>query len=348
MKTIRLLLTCVGGYFSLCTLKALRQISWTDIVIVGTDAEPDIVAKHYVDTFHVVPMGNHPKYIEALLGICKREKIDVVIPCSDEEAVAISKHRQVFTDSGIVCAVEDYEKIEFLNDKSKLYQTLLDNRIPVPKFKIISNIEEIKALADYFDYPHNKFVMKPISGRGSRGVWIVGEDDTSIKLDELFAHYISLEKEALALLAVEYLPGEAYDVDVIARNGKVICIIPRRRVYKNRLSNFSEGHLVEKNIEIINYAERVVSILNLNGPFDFDCGNFSNETPSVYEINPRLSGSVATGLGAGVNLLEILIKVLLEFPLPEIKIKYGVRMYPYHDMAFEKDGKVFNLDSIER
>lgn len=337
---VRVLLTCLGGRYSLCTVMAFRESSDPIIDIVGVDMTDDAVAKSFVKSFYTVPRGSDDTYIPKLLRICKDEGVDIVIPCADEEVVAISREKQLFENEGIICAVDNYETIELINDKWELYSALTKKGIPMPKFQAVGNVSEVRGITEQFGYPKKKVVIKPRRARGSRGLWILGEDGESTSFDEFMNYCKAHQIDEMESIAMEYLPGPAYDVDVVSCNGEPACIVPRLRVYKNKLSNFSEGHRFEKNLELIHLTEKISRSLRLNWGFDFDCGSFADGTPGIYEVNPRLSGSVAAGMGAGVNVPLILVRLIKGLEIPQLKIDYGVTMFPFHSMAFiGRDGR---------
>lgn len=345
MNNINLLLTCIGGYFGLCNIRALRESDKPKIRIVGVDADPNATARFFVDSFYTVPMGNDGAYIHEILKICKKEKIDIILPGADEEVYAISQKKTEFSEKGIICAVDEFNNLKLIRDRWRLYKTLEKNNLAVPDFKLISNNGELKMAADFFNYPTKKFVIIPrISKRASRGVWIVGNDENSVNLDKVTEYIKEDGKNELSLLASEYLPGEAYDIDVIAKAGTPLCILPRRRVYRNRLSGVSEGHYIENNKKIIDYSSDIIRTLKLDGPFDFDFGSFEDSEPAVYEINPRMSGSVAAGLGAGLNLPLLVILSLIKKDLSIPKPNYGIYMFPVHDMIFLEKKRLYDVN----
>jgi predicted ATP-grasp superfamily ATP-dependent carboligase len=160
-------------------------------------------------------------------------------------------------------------------------------------------------------------------------VRIIGEDkEGEISLQKLCGLYESEELKIYTNLAMEYLPGPAYDVDVLAKNAHPLCVVPRRRTWKNRLSPFSEGCIVEDNKELVQFVENIIRVLKLNYVYDFDCGTTDGGKPAIYEINPRLSGAIAASAGAGVNLPVMLVKMLMGMEVPKCAIRFGTHMHP--------------------
>lgn len=341
MRSIRVILTCIGGRFGLNIIRALQQCDNPRVVVVGTDMDRNIIARHFVKSFYTLPHGSESNYIPEMLRICKKEKIRIIIPGSDEEVMAISKAKDVFDNEGVACAVDNEENVSLVTDRWKLYNHLSSNGITMPRYKLVQKFEDVARIVDYFEYPKMKFVVKPRRSRGARNVWVIGEDRESTSLKDFRYYFNKVNANRADYVAMEFLPGPAYDVDVISNEGKPICIIPRRRIWKNKLSASSEGCLIERNTRLIQLASRIAKLLNLNYAYDFDCGSFSDSAYAIYEINPRISGAVTASLGAGVNVPAMLVKMLTGVKLPKINIKFNVAMFPVADMIFLDKGKVF-------
>lgn len=324
-KRVRVLLTCVGGKFSRNTIKLLKESKDPEIMVIGVDSSGDIGRMDSLENFYIVPRGSDKKYIPKLLEVCKKERIDIVIPCADEEVEAISAFKPQFEKEGISCAAAGRKTIALTNDKFALFECLSGNGMNMPRYRLIKSAEELKQNAAYFGYPKEKFVLKPRCGRGARGIYIIGNDGDSMPLEEVLDIFGDLPVNAVAM---EYLPGEAYDVDVLARGGDSLCIVPRRRTWLNKLSPCSEGCEVEDNEEIVRFVKKITSILKLNYAYDFDCGITTEGKPALYEINPRFSGAIAASAGAGINMPVMLIRMMRGMDVPVARIKFGTKMIP--------------------
>ena len=343
-ENITVLLTCVGGRFSLNTIHALRQTSGVNLRLVGVDMDSDTVARFFVDAFYPVPRGSDETYVSKISEICKKENVQILIPGADEEVVAISKSKTNLEVIGVKCAVDDFTNIELLSDKWALYRKLSENGLFSPNYSLVESLDQVENIAKDMGYPQKRFVLKPRTSRGSRGVWIIGREPGDNTLNDFISSFQDDGISRLEYIAIEHLPGPAYDVDVVADSGKIICVLPRKRIYKNVLSNFSEGHKAEHNTKIIETATSISRVLKLNYGFDFDYGSFADGTPAIYEINPRISGSVAAGMGSGLNIPAILVSMIGNMDLPKINIKFGVQMFPISDMLFMENDNIFRED----
>src|SRR3989344_1626203 len=101
MDNTTLLMTCVGGQLSPWLLKSLANATRLRVRTVGVDGRADALGRTFVHAFYQVPMGDDPSYAESLLEICRRERVDVVFPTSDEEALALAPCTDMFEAEGV-------------------------------------------------------------------------------------------------------------------------------------------------------------------------------------------------------------------------------------------------------
>ena len=51
-----------------------------------------------------MPHGDATIYSESILQLCIEQNVDLVFPCSDPEALALSRDQEIFNGNGIVLA----------------------------------------------------------------------------------------------------------------------------------------------------------------------------------------------------------------------------------------------------
>ena len=78
MKDLNLLLTGAGAPGAPSIIKCLRKNGERTIRIVGVDMNEKSNGRRLVDVFYQVPPARDEGYIDAILKICDREKIDIV------------------------------------------------------------------------------------------------------------------------------------------------------------------------------------------------------------------------------------------------------------------------------
>ena len=94
MKRINILLTSVGGLLTEPLVSNFYKYSLKEnikIKIFGIDNKDNLDIKNYIDYFEKSPLGSEKNYSSFIEEFCSRNKINIIIPRSDEEAIKIAK-----------------------------------------------------------------------------------------------------------------------------------------------------------------------------------------------------------------------------------------------------------------
>ena len=121
-----------------------------------------------------------------------------------------------------------------------------------------------------------------------------------------------------------YYNDKTFDVDCFAENGTMKLCIPRLRTYRNPLSPTNEGCKILSNKKLENFCKKIIKILKINGVCDFDIILRENHKPQIIDASCRLSGSSTASLALGINIPNILSKLLFN---EKIKIKRLKKIY---------------------
>jgi len=335
---VTVVLTCTASPMAVEAIQALQTSRAVRIRVVGVDMDPHGVGQRFASAFYAVPAGNDPSYPEALLNICRRESAQVVIPTSDEEALALAQAAPRFQPHGVVCTVPRPELVGCFSDKSRMYTVLAERGVPVPDHVQVTTVEGLREAASRLGYPRRPFVIKPARARGGRGVWLVREGGASLGelLGGVSLEAISLESllSAIArapegmppLVAMESFAGDVFDVDLLGVRGRLHTIIARRRFHP-RTTPF-RGCVLERHEGVLALARSVQEALALDYLHDVDIMLDRDGRAHLLEVNPRQSASVIATVTAGVNLLELLILRALDLELPPIEVPYGAVIRP--------------------
>lgn len=338
MKTC-ILLTSVGGMVSPGIIDNLRNIPGVGRII-GTDATAEAIGFHFVDKAHVVPKGDSPDYIAVLTELADQESVDVIIPCSDEEVLALSQHKEALKKNGtsVICSSQEITSVAI--DKGSMLNFLEQSRVPVPKYYLPTLKSEFIEAVENLGYPSRPVVVKPRRGRGGRGFRVLREnvdmlgtrDSQEIKLN-WFLEAVP-EQRLPEIVLMEFLPGEDYSVDVLAGKGQLFFVVPRRRI--KAISGPSQIGEVVWNQEVVNTVELITerfgfdSILNIQLKYPAS----PSKMPMIYEINPRVSGTIVASTAAGIDLLDYGIKHALGLDIPNRLLPQPIKMTRYFKEYF--------------
>lgn len=310
-------------------------------VITG-DANEISSGRFLSNKFELLPYSNDPNFIDKVLEICLKNKIKIIFPLVTRELFLFSSNFKKFSQYGIKVIVSNYKNLCIANNKSSLYIHLQRNNIDVPKFKVVDNfIDFVKVTESVFS--KNGYCIKPSVSNGSRGVRIV-KNNVDEK-DLLFNHkpnniYTTHEnlKRILSndnfpeLLVSEILPGIEYTIDTIIYKNKPIIILPRIRSKTNSGISVS-GKFIE-NEEIIDYCDKILSTMDLNGPIGIQVKQNSEGQYRILEINPRIQGTSVAALGCGINLPVLAVKIALGEKVLVPKIKWNTSFIRYYNELY--------------
>ena len=347
MRDITVLVSACGAQFMPALADCLKQNGERNLRIIGVDMEIDKTVLQILDELYQVPAATDPKYVDKLLEICKKEKVDVIMPFMSAELLPLIERKDEFEAIGTKVSVADRYSVEITNNKYRLYDFLKENCLPVPKFAPVRKASDLLVACEACGYPNNAVCVKATELSGSRGIRIIkpemskfdilfGEKPNSFftTMDELLC---TLEErdEMPEMMAMEYLPGMEGSVDLLADNGKILYMAYRESTVN--LHSIPQAGELKENKEAYAIAEKVIAALNFTGNADLDFKNDSDGHPVLMEINPRIAATMKIFKEGGVNFPYLRIKQLLGEELPDVKIKYGIKFKRRYLEMFSED-----------
>lgn len=328
---ITALITSCGGEIIPGIIDCLRSEPGYDFELIGVDMDDDAIGRRLVDAFYTVPGGLNDEYTPRMREIVESEAVDVIVPLSDQETRSLSKNKDLFRASGAKVLTPDREAVEISSDKGSMLKYLDDKGVSVPKYRLPNSFEALDQAVSELGYPEKEVVMKPRLQRAARGFWLLSDERSTQDLVMNEKCLQTLPYDALRdlltdkqsvpdVVVMEYLEGPDFNVDCLSVDREAVYQIPIRRVKPDagpvqvgETTHDSQVQSMAKNICDTFGFEHNVNV-ELAYPTDQQ-----KSDPLVYEINPRVSGPIATHKAAGVNLLlfGILSSLGEEIPLDE-------------------------------
>lgn len=328
------LITGCGAPGAPSIIKLLKQ---ENVKIIGVDINPDCAGRYLVDHYvQTGPLRRSAHIFADIRQICQRYHVKVVLPLVTAELRVFAKEKERLKDlCGTIVAVNDFDKIEIVNDKGKLYQFLESVGLPVAKFFIVNTSKEcgkaVRAIDESIIY------VKPPKGNGSRGCRMVkkfidisGKPDGQISYLDFFNYHNLNPQEYIVM---EYLPGIEYTIDILADHGECLYVIPRKRDVIR--GGITYSGTVEKNEEIIAYCKDIIGALDLHGIVGIQVKADKNGQYKILEINPRLQGTTCLSSAAGINLPYWAAMQALGHEVPKnLPINWGLKMYRHYEEVY--------------
>jgi carbamoyl-phosphate synthase large subunit len=292
VKTTTILVSACGAPGTAALLRNLRANGERPVRLIGTDMSERAVGRHLCDAFHRVPAGADPAFAEAMLDVCRRERVDAVLPQSSFDLEGLAAARQLF--EGVAVLVSTPEAIRRCNDKAECYEMLHRIGVKAPEFHRVTGAEEAAAAAAALGYPERDVCLKPVFSSGSRGFRVLSA--SADRQTELLSNRPgvagALQLEELSellparggpeLLVMELATGGERTIDGIASGGLIALGHPKtREAMRAGLAMFFETLDAPELMEV---ARLIVAELELDHFF-----NIQLVGDHVIEINPRIS-----------------------------------------------------------
>lgn len=268
------------------------------------------------DKHQLVPPSSDPKFIHALLKICEKENIRLLIPTRDDELALFAKNKEKFENKGVKIMISDQEIIIICNDKYKFYQFLTENNFSTPETYLPNQID--------LSSIHYPLIIKSNLGSGGKNIFKVKNESEL----NFFLNYIPDP------IVQEFIDGKEYTIDLFSDfNKNVLTIVPRERI-ETFCGESYKGRTVEDN-ELIEKAKSLAEKLGTVGHITIQCIKNDGEIKFI-EINPRFGGGANLGFTSGANSPTMLLKLLLGKNVkPSIgKYKKDLTMLRYTDDCF--------------
>jgi carbamoyl-phosphate synthase large subunit len=317
----RVLVTGAGGPSAITILRAMRAAPLT---LLAGDIDPYAAGLYLVPAEHraILPRGDDPQLVEELLALCRRERVDVLVPTVDTELLPIARDRERFAAAGVAVVVAAEATLSVCLDKAALAERCAD-AVRVPATTVVDGGFDPAGIA-------LPAIVKPRSGSGSRGIRLAE------RRDELDA----LERDG-TLLVQEHLPGPEYSLDVLARaDGAVVAVVPRERLKVDSGIAVTGRTLHDPALET--FARRVAELIGLTTVANVQVKEDASGAPALLEVNPRFPGTMPLTIASGVDMPALAIGEALGRPIPDGPM-------PFEDIAMVRyfEERFFAFDDID-
>lgn len=289
---MNLLLSCVGkrGYIA----RLFREHMRPGDRIIGTSNTAWTPGFHACDAGVVMPDIEHPSYPDAVLELCRRERIDALLSFFDPDVHRLSRLHDPLRALGVKAFVPGQAAADVSFDKLRTASFLRDLGIATPH--TVAGLAEAREALRNGELRFPVFV-KPRCGFGSRNTFEARD------LRQLEA-FCSLEPD---MIVQQKLAGEAYDFDILNDcDGRVLSVVPWRKLM-SRMGETEQAETVESPM-LTELGVRLATALGHAGPLDADLF-VEGGVASVLEINLRFGGGYPVSHLAGADFPGMLLRM---------------------------------------
>lgn len=296
--------------------------------VVATDMSPLAPALYEADKYYIVPQMTDRNYLNKLLDICKKEKIDGVLSLIDPELAFLAKHQEEFKAVGTQVIGSSEELCELAMDKFQMFQWLCSHGYPCARSYI--NKEEFYKDLDnkVLQFP---VIIKPIKGSASISVSKVYDKEM---VEVLFARNQDL-------MIQEFLDGQEIGADVYIDmcSGNTVSIFTKRKI-KMRAGETDKA-VSFKDKRLFEFIGHFVEDVGFRGQIDIDIFEIGGEY-YISEVNPRFGGGYPHAYGSGCDHVKLIAENLLGHvnTCNVGDYKEGIYMMKYNEIAIISKGQV--------
>lgn len=300
----KLLISGLGG--SLFPYLAKRLEVNYKLVFIDSNA---LLKKIYPDLdFLIAPLVSDIHYIDFVKKIIDDFGIDFYIPLIDEE-LELAKGLEGYNELSVISPNQDFIKLAL--NKYKLMKIL--------RSKALSYIPSYRG-SDFNNQIDPPLFLKPIYGRGSRGIKKINSSD------QIFSYYSLEERSPDDTLIQPVIEGTEYTIGVTINNLNDIIAISSKRIINKR--GITQCAITENNLVINDMVVNLVNKLKPHGPINIQCFLTPNNEIKIFEINPRFSTTTIMEYEGGVDLIDLYIQNLNERYSDRILTpKEGIMLY---------------------
>ncbi|HSI66962.1 MAG TPA: ATP-grasp domain-containing protein [Planococcus sp. (in: firmicutes)] len=335
MEKINVLVTGIGGPTAQGVLRGLQEKG--NVFAVGADRREITSGNQFCDKTYQIPRyTDTDAYKNAIISIIKNENIHAIFPSLHEEIEIFKQFRH---ELAIPVALPVSSQFDVMTDKEKVYEFLAEKGLQsyIPNYAGFSRTEDLRAIkADSFK-DAERMVVKQVNGYGSLGFAILTDrpaylealkkgEKKVVNLDD----YLDIPSEERRI-AMDYLDGTEFSVDLFLDEGKVVVAVPRER------TGVSSGIVLDGKVvyneELIRAATEVAEALAEGGFLNLQFMTTDNGY-KLTDVNARFCGSQVMSLGAGVNFPYLFLQYTVlgekERPVP----RWNTRMIRFRDHFF--------------
>ncbi len=292
--------------------------------VICTDMSSLAPSIYEADKFYTVPRMTAPGYLDVILDICRKEKVDGVLSLIDPELSLLAENKDKFAAVGTKVIGSSYELCEMSLDKFQMYSWLVAHgyrcaKSYMDKGAFFADVDSGKA--------HYPVFIKPARGSASIAVSKVYDRET---VDLLFEH-------GDGLMIQEFLDGQEIGADVYIDviSGEIVSIFTKKKILMR--AGETDKAVSFKDEKLFELIKKFVSEAGYSGQIDIDIFDVNGEY-YISEVNPRFGGGYPHAYESGCDHMRLILNNL-EGSANEVRIgqyEDGVYMMKYNEIMVRK------------
>jgi carbamoyl-phosphate synthase large subunit len=292
-----ILVSGASGIVGYGVLRSLRDVE-DDLVLIGTTIYEDSVAQGFCDIFEKAIPTNDEMYIDWLLSMITKHKVDLIIPGIEADLYKWTENIEIIEKSGATVLTNKLSLVELCKDKWDFYCEL--STLKSPHLIPTSLDTDFSQIVNNFGLP---FLLKPRKGFASKGI-------VKVTSKEVFNAHKSFIGDVLMVQPIVGNEDEEYTTSAFCdgAGSYFASMTLRRKLSKDGFTDRAETCELEEMDAVLNHF---CARLKPKGPTNFQFRMHRGQL-MLLEINPRISSSTSIRTAFGYNESKMVVQYYLE------------------------------------
>jgi carbamoyl-phosphate synthase large subunit len=289
-------------------IRGIRESKDLEVKIIGLayeNLEPGIYMPGITDKTYLIPYPSSGTkvFLNRILEIHERERIDLIIPNFDAELYTFIKSEKYLAQHGIRTFLPSLEQLEE-RSKSRLPVYGKKYGVKVPDSIEIVNAGDIPSFLEDFSFP----VL--VKGKFYDAFFAYNREQVT-------AHFHKIvSKWGVPVIIQEYIKGT--EVNVVALGdgtGRTVGAVSMRKQYITDKGKAWGGITIE-DPRMMEITRNLIGKTRWKGGIELEMIRTTSAEYYLIEINPRIPAWVYLAVGSGQNIPEALVKMSLGREVP--------------------------------
>ena len=292
--------------------------------VIATDMQRYAPALYEADAHYIVPRISDKNYIDTILDICRKEKVDAALSLIDPELSLLAEHTAEFEEIGVKIIGSSHELCELSFDKIAMYRWLCEHG-----YRCALSYDNMADFRRDYDAGRIAFpvVVKPIYGSASIDVKEVEDMET---LELMFSHHKDMMIQQL--LKGDEIGADAY-IDMLS--GELVSLFTKKKILMR--AGETDKAVSFRNEALYRYIEQFCADSGFRGQIDIDLFRCDGEY-YISEVNPRFGGGYPHAYACGCDHMKLIVNNVKGETNPRQPYSYeeGLYMMKFGDIRAVK------------
>lgn len=309
---------------SRAAVEAIQSLGRCGIKVIAAAEKPDATgfsSRYPTEKLaqpKAIPSEDFIRWLEEFHA---RTALDLIIPCTENSlhAFLLMPEDQPLRRRAVL---PTSTSLRVALDKNLTHQLANRLGIPVPSTRLV------QSLADLASPPKFPSVLKPVHSKVAEGDELKTFEPAIVRDVQAWSSILSDWIPRMAVLEQEYVQGWGVGIEMLYREGQPVWHFGHERLHEWPLTGGASTYrrAIEPSKEMLEASKTLLDSLEWHGVAMIEYKVRPDHSFTLMEVNPRLWGSLALSIDAGVNFPLGLWKIATGQNLPpQPRFRVGVR-----------------------